>query len=74
VRTSWAGLRSFVRDRRPVVGTWPDHPGFWFCAGPGGFGTEAAPALSAFAAAVVTGEPVPADIPLDRDVLAPIRL
>jgi D-arginine dehydrogenase len=74
VRTSWAGLRSFVADRRPVVGAWPDHPGFWFCAGQGGSGIESAPALSAFAAAVVTGAPVPADIPVDRAVLAPTRL
>ncbi|GAA1281942.1 FAD-dependent oxidoreductase [Pseudonocardia aurantiaca] len=74
VRTSWAGLRSFVPDRRPVVGDWPDHPGFWFCAGQGGSGIESAPALSAFAAAVITGAPVPADVPLDRVTLSPARL
>jgi D-arginine dehydrogenase len=74
VRTSWAGLRSFVRDRRPVVGAWPDQPGFWFCAGQGGSGIESAPALAAFAAAVVTGAPVPSDIPLDPAVLGPNRL
>ncbi|WP_433558775.1 NAD(P)/FAD-dependent oxidoreductase [Pseudonocardia xinjiangensis] len=74
VRTSWAGLRSFVPDRRPVVGAWPDHPGFWFCAGQGGSGIESAPALSAFAAAVVTGEPVPADVPLDPATFSPTRL
>ena len=74
VRTSWAGLRSFVPDRRPVVGAWPDHPGFWFCAGQGGSGIESAPALSAFAAAVITGAPVPADVPLDRVTLSPARL
>jgi D-arginine dehydrogenase len=74
VRTSWAGLRSFVPDRRPVVGAWPDHPGFWFCAGQGGSGIESAPALSAFAAAVFTGAPVPADVPLDRVTLSPARL
>jgi D-arginine dehydrogenase len=74
VRTSWAGLRSFVADRRPVVGAWPEHPGFWFCAGQGGSGIESAPALSAYAAAVVTGEPVPADVPLDAAALAPTRL
>jgi D-arginine dehydrogenase len=74
VRTSWAGLRSFVPDRRPVVGAWPGHPGFWFSAGQGGSGIESAPALAAFAAAVVTGEPVPSDVPLDRDALAPTRL
>jgi D-arginine dehydrogenase len=71
ISTSWAGLRSFVPDRRPVVGAWPEQPGFWFCAGQGGSGIESAPALAAFAAAVVTGKPVPADVPLDRAALAP---
>lgn len=74
VRTSWAGLRSFVPDRRPVVGEWPDHPGFAFVAGQGGSGIETAPALSAFAAAVLTGEPVPPDIPVDAAALLPSRL
>ncbi|GAA2553234.1 FAD-dependent oxidoreductase [Pseudonocardia hydrocarbonoxydans] len=67
VRTSWAGLRSFVPDRRPVVGAWPEHPGFWFVAGQGGSGIESAPALSVLAAAVVRGAPAPAG-------LAPSRL
>jgi D-arginine dehydrogenase len=74
ISASWAGLRSFVPDRRPVVGAWPEHPGFWFCAGQGGFGIETAPALSAFAAAVVTAVPVPPDVPLERAAFAPRRL
>jgi D-arginine dehydrogenase len=74
VRTSWAGLRSFVPDRRPVVGEWPEHPGFAFVAGQGGSGIETAPALSAFAAAVLTGAPVPADIGVDAATLHPSRL
>ena len=65
VVTSWAGLRTFVPDRRPVVGALPDHPGFWFVAGQGGSGIETAPALSALAAAVVTGSAPPADVPVD---------
>jgi D-arginine dehydrogenase len=73
IRTSWAGLRSFVRDRRPVIGAWPDHPGFAFVAGQGGSGIETAPALSAFAAAVLTGAPPPADVPVDPADLAPTR-
>ncbi|HEY0815734.1 MAG TPA: FAD-dependent oxidoreductase [Pseudonocardia sp.] len=73
IRTSWAGLRSFVPDRRPVVGTWPDHPGFAFVAGQGGSGIETAPALSAFAAAVLTGAPLPADVAVDPADLAPTR-
>jgi D-arginine dehydrogenase len=74
VVTSWAGLRTFVPDRRPVVGALPDHPGFWFVAGQGGSGIETAPALSALAAAVVTGSAPPADVPVDPAELAPARL
>jgi D-arginine dehydrogenase len=74
VQTSWAGLRSFVPDRRPVVGAWPDHPGFHFFAGQGGSGIESAPALAAFGAAVVTGDPVPADIAVVPETLGPSRL
>ncbi|WP_300019185.1 FAD-dependent oxidoreductase [Pseudonocardia sp.] len=67
VRTSWAGLRSFVADRAPVVGAWPAHPGFFFVAGQGGSGIESAPALAVLAADVVRGAvPPPA--------LAPERL
>jgi D-arginine dehydrogenase len=73
VRTAWAGLRSFVPDRLPVIGAWPEHPGFWFCAGQGGSGIETAPALAAFAAAVVTGGPLPTDVPLERAAFAPTR-
>lgn len=73
IRTSWAGLRSFVPDRRPVIGAWPDHPGFAFVAGQGGSGIETAPALSAFAAAVLTGSLPPADVAVDPADLAPTR-
>jgi len=73
VRTSWAGLRSFVADRRPVVGAWPDDPGFWFVAGQGGSGIETAPALAAVAAAVITGCPPPEDVPFAPAALAPNR-
>lgn len=66
VRTSWAGLRSFVPDRCPVVGGWPGHPGFWFVAGQGGSGIESAPALAALAASVVRGAPAPADVAPSR--------
>jgi len=73
VRTSWAGLRSFVADRRPVVGEWPEAPGFAFVAAQGGSGIETAPALSVYAAAVLTGQHPPADVPQDPALFAPIR-
>jgi D-arginine dehydrogenase len=74
IRTSWAGLRSFVPDRRPVVGEWPEHPGFAFVAGQGGSGIESSPALAAFAAAVLTGEPLPPDVKVEAAALSPGRL
>jgi D-arginine dehydrogenase len=74
VRTSWAGLRSFVADRAPVVGSWPQHPGFHFFAGQGGFGIETAPALAALGTAIVIGSSPPLDIPLEPATLAPTRL
>jgi D-arginine dehydrogenase len=74
VHSSWAGLRSFVADRAPVVGAWPQHPGFHFFAGQGGSGIESAPALAALGAAAVIGGSPPPDIPLDPATLAPTRL
>jgi D-arginine dehydrogenase len=60
VHTAWAGLRSFVPDRQPVVGAWPDHPGFVFFAGQGGYGIQMAPSLARTGAAIVLGRtPVP---------------
>ncbi|OLR95460.1 NAD(P)/FAD-dependent oxidoreductase [Actinokineospora bangkokensis] len=55
VRTTWAGLRTFAADREPVVGALPDHPGFHFFAGQGGYGIQMAPALARAAAAIITG-------------------
>ena len=51
----------------------PEHPGFAFVAGQGGSGIETAPALAAFAAAVLTGAPPPPDVPLEPAALAPTR-
>ncbi|WP_372783197.1 NAD(P)/FAD-dependent oxidoreductase [Phenylobacterium sp.] len=59
VRRSWAGLRSFVADRSPVVGYAPDAPGFFWLAGQGGYGIQTAPAMGQLAAALVRGERVP---------------
>jgi D-arginine dehydrogenase len=61
VRTTWAGLRSFVADREPVVGAWPDHPGFVFFAGQGGYGIQMAPALARTGADIALGR-IPAPV------------
>ncbi|HEV2532754.1 FAD-binding oxidoreductase [Phenylobacterium sp.] len=62
VRRSWAGLRSFVADRSPVVGYAPDAPGFFWLAGQGGYGIQTAPAMGELACALVRGEPTPENL------------
>jgi D-arginine dehydrogenase len=58
----WAGLRTFVADRTPVVGFDPDVADFFWLAGQGGYGFQTAPALARLSAALVQGHEVPADI------------
>jgi D-arginine dehydrogenase len=53
VRRKWAGLRSFVPDRSPVIGYDRLQPGFFWVAALGGYGIQTAPALSALGAALV---------------------
>jgi D-arginine dehydrogenase len=62
VRTSWAGLRSFVRDRTPVVGFDDSKDGFFWMAAQGGYGIQTAPSLARFAASVVRGETADVDL------------
>ncbi len=50
VEHSWAGLRSFARDRLPVYGFSKGRPDFFWCAGQGGFGIQTAPAAAKMAA------------------------
>jgi D-arginine dehydrogenase len=58
----WAGLRSFVADRMPVVGYDPEVDGFFWLVGQGGAGIQTAPAMGRLSAALVLGAPVPADL------------
>ena len=58
----WAGLRTFSPDRSPVVGFDPQLPGFFWCAGQGGYGIQTAPALARAAAALANNENLPADL------------
>lgn len=55
VERRWAGLRSFAPDRLPVYGFDPQAPGFFWCAGQGGFGIQTAPAGAAVAASLLLG-------------------
>lgn len=67
----WAGLRSFAPDRRPVYGADPAVPGFFWCAGQGGFGIQTAPAAARLAAAMILGEA--SDIGVDPARYHPAR-
>jgi len=62
VAHKWAGLRSFVADKCPVVGFAPDAPGFFWLAGQGGYGIQSAPAMARWAAAAVLGREAPSAI------------
>lgn len=62
VRHHWAGLRTFAADRAPVVGWSRAVPGFFWMAGLGGFGIQTAPALGRMAAAILLGNPMPAEL------------
>ncbi len=76
VTRRWAGLRSFVADKTPVVGFDPACPGFFWLAGQGGYGIQTAPALARVASALVQGAPMSEDIlalGLHADVLSPER-
>jgi D-arginine dehydrogenase len=58
----WAGLRSFVADREPVVGFDPLVPGFFWLAAFGGYGIQVSPALSFLAASWARGCPIDAEV------------
>jgi D-arginine dehydrogenase len=77
VRQKWAGLRSFVKDRSPVIGYDPHVRDFFWVAALGGYGIQTAPAVGRLAAALVRHQPAPADmlqLGLDLASIAPGRL
>ncbi len=77
VRSSWTGLRSFVKDRAMVIGFDPVVPRFFWLAGQGGTGIQTAPATGELAAAMINvGEPPLRLLELGVDVgaLSPTRL
>ncbi len=57
VVANWAGLRTFAPDRALVIGEDPTTPGFFWCAGQGGYGFQTAPAAANLLAALVAGQP-----------------
>ncbi len=73
----WAGLRSFVDDKQPVVGFAPDAEGFFWLAGQGGYGIQTSAALARVAAALAGGGGLPDDVKalgVAEADLAPTRL
>ena len=74
VERSWAGLRTFAPDRLPVYGFDSNVPGFFWCAGQGGFGIQTAPAAAKLAAAVLLGEALdPSLAHIDPATFSPAR-
>lgn len=76
VSHSWAGLRTFAPDRTPVLGFDARAPGFFWCAGQGGYGVQTAPALGRTAASLVARQAPPHDVlaeGLDPERLSPRR-
>jgi D-arginine dehydrogenase len=59
VRSKWAGLRTFTRDRHPAAGFAPESDGFFWLAGQGGFGLQTSPAMAAIVESLIAGTPWP---------------
>ncbi len=77
IRNRWAGLRSFVADRSLVIGMEPEHPGFCWLAGQGGFGIMTSPAASRAAAELIVHGRLPRDLlalGMTESMLSPSRL
>jgi len=76
INRSWAGLRSFVADRAPVIGMEPGLPGFFWLAGQGGFGIMTSSAAARTAASLVADGAIPPDLKalgVTPEMLAPDR-
>lgn len=77
IRRRWAGLRSFVADRSPVIGMDPEREGFFWLAGQGGFGIMTSPGASRAAAGLIANDSLPSDLlalGLTASMLSPTRL
>lgn len=56
VAHSWAGLRTFAADRKPVIGMDKNVEGLLWAAGLGGFGIQTSPAIGSLCAALLVGD------------------
>ena len=76
VAHSWAGLRTISPDRLPVIGASLKVEGLFWLAALGGFGIQTSPAVGQLAAALLTGDPIPAESVwegIDPDTFSPKR-
>ncbi len=62
IRGHWAGLRSFVPDRTPVIGMDPERAGFFWLAGQGGFGIMTSSGAARAAAGLIVDAALPSDL------------
>ena len=75
--STWAGLRSFVRDGEMVIGPDGDSPGFFWLAAQGGYGIQSAAGASALADALLRGVALPEELTrhgVEPSALSPARL
>jgi len=76
VQHRWAGLRSFVADRAPVIGMDPQVPGLCWLAGQGGFGIMTSSSAARAAASLIVDGALPADLKalgITPEMLTPSR-
>ncbi len=74
VQRSWAGLRTFSPDRKPVFGFDLGQPAYFWCTGQGGFGIQTAPAAAQLCAALIEQRAFPEALQgIDPTVYAPGR-
>ena len=74
IERSWAGLRSFAPDRVPVYGFDADVPGFFWCAGQGGFGIQTSPAAAKLGASLLLEDAPDASVAhIDPGPFSPLR-
>ena len=67
VLKTWAGLRTFAEDRKPLVGYDKQSPSFFWLAGQGGFGVQTSPGLGRLASELILNrELVPPNIDVNR--------
>lgn len=62
IMNRWAGLRVFVPDRSPLLGSDPNVEGFIWCAALGGYGIQTSPMIGKLCAAYAAKSPIPVEL------------